>query len=114
GEYGLQVARHLYVEEHVGSRRAALQQGEISFDNAHRVELDLGLLDVVANGRGPRIDLRWNGGETVRSVEAIGQQDENLVDVGLDRLCLREWLVLGERMPAPRHSDGHIGHAVRR
>ena len=49
-----------------------------------------------------------------RGVEAVGQQDHDLVDVGLDRLSLRERLFLGERMPAPRHADGDVGHAARR
>jgi len=34
----------------------------------------------------------------VRGVEAVGQQDQDLVDVGLDHLSLRERLLLGERM----------------
>ena len=81
GEHVVELARVLHVVIHVRLAGACLQQRRVAVDDADRIELDVGFLDVGASLLRARIDVRPGVGPPVLCVVAVGQQDDDLVEV---------------------------------
>ena len=104
-------------EELAGIGRALLQHGRgriAAGVDLQRIERDPGTLDVVACLLGAGVDRRLRGRETVLRVQAVGQQNDDLV-VGVVCILRRNREGRGgERLKAPLQADGLVGVAARR